>query len=77
MAYRSTAMARVVTGTGIIPRPNWLERILTAFDVRKTRADLSRLTDEQLHDIGITREQAEDEAKRTMWDAPEYFRARS
>lgn len=73
MAYRSTAMARVVTGNGIIPRPNWLEKILTALDVRKTRIDMSKLSDDQLHDIGLTREQVAEEIKRSMWDAPEYF----
>ncbi|MFV0302767.1 MAG: DUF1127 domain-containing protein [Paracoccus sp. (in: a-proteobacteria)] len=76
MTQRSAAMLRVVTGQGIIPRPSWLERILTAFDVRKTRIDLSRLTDAQLRDIGLTREQVESEIKRKMWDAPEYFYAK-
>lgn len=76
MAQDSTAMLRVVTGNGIIPRPSWLERVLTAFDVRKTRIDLSRLTDDQLRDVGLTREQVEAEIKRKMWDAPEYFYAK-
>ena len=76
MAQNSAAMLRVVTGQGIIPRPNWLERILTAFDVRKTRIDLSKLTDEQLADVGLTRDQVDHEIQRSMWDAPEYFYAR-
>lgn len=73
MTTKSAALTRVVTGNGIIPRPNLLERILTAFDVRKTRIDLSKLTDEQLRDIGLTREQVAEEIQRSMWDAPEYF----
>ncbi|WP_299840260.1 DUF1127 domain-containing protein [uncultured Paracoccus sp.] len=76
MAQKSAAMLRVVTGQGIIPRPDWLERILTAFDLRKTRIDLSKLTDEQLRDVGLTREQVDEEVNRSMWDAPEYFYAR-
>ncbi|MCQ0971897.1 DUF1127 domain-containing protein [Paracoccus sp. TK19116] len=77
MTTRSTALLRVVTGTGIIPRPRWLERVLTAFDVRKSRIDLGRLTDQQLQDIGLTREQVAAEIRRNAWDAPEYFRART
>lgn len=73
MAQRSAAMLRVVTGQGIVPRPNWLERILTAFDIRKTRIDLSKLTDEQLADVGLSRAQVDAEIQRSMWDAPEYF----
>lgn len=76
MTQRSTAMARVISGNGIIRRPNWLERILTAFDIRKTRIDLSKLSDEQLRDVGVSRAQVEAEINRSMWDAPEYFRAR-
>ena len=73
MSTKSTAMLRVVTGQGIVPRPNWLERILTAFDMRKTRIDLSKLDDDQLRDVGLTREQVEAEINRPIWDAPEYF----
>ncbi|TRW98185.1 DUF1127 domain-containing protein [Paracoccus sp. M683] len=73
MSTKSTALLRVVTGQGIVPRPNWLERILTAFDLRKTRIDLSKLDDDLLRDIGVTRQQVEAEVNRSMWDAPEHF----
>lgn len=76
MAQKSNAMLRVVTGQGIIPRPAWLERILTMFDVRKTRIDLSRLSDEQLQDIGLTRDEVEAEINRPIWDVPPHWRHR-
>lgn len=68
------ALRRVVTGHGILPRPGWLERILTMFDVRRTRLDLDRLTDAQLRDIGLTREDVEQEMRRPLWDVPAHWR---
>ncbi|WP_185962254.1 DUF1127 domain-containing protein [Palleronia caenipelagi] len=69
----STALARVVAGNGIIPRPNWLERILTMYDVHKTRIDLGSLDDNRLRDLGLTRDQVEEEIRRKPWDPPEFF----
>lgn len=77
MAQKSKAMLRVVTGQGIIPRPNWLERILTMFDVRKARIDLSRLSDDQLRDIGLTREDVRAELEKPLWDVPTHWRQQS
>ncbi|MFV0382835.1 DUF1127 domain-containing protein [Paracoccus sp. (in: a-proteobacteria)] len=74
MTAKSTAMLRILTGQGLVPRPGWMERILTMFDLRKTRIDLSRLTDEQLHDIGLTRDEVEEELSRRMWDVPPNWR---
>lgn len=76
MTQKSAAMLRVVTGHGIVPRPGWIERILTVFDVRQTRIDLSRLSDEQLRDVGLTREDVEAEIARPVWDVPENWRRR-
>lgn len=76
MTTRSAAMLRIVTGQGAIPRPSWLERILTMFDVRRTRIDLSRLTDAQLHDVGLTRDDVEAELARSAWDVPANWRRR-
>lgn len=73
MAKKSTAMLRVVTGQGIIPRPRWVERILTMFDTRRTRIDLSKLTDDQLRDVGLTRMDVEAELARPIWDAPGHW----
>jgi uncharacterized protein YjiS (DUF1127 family) len=69
-------MARVVAGTGILPRPRLLERLLTMFDVRRTRIDLARLSDDQLHDIGLTRDEVRAELDRPIWDVPLNWRRR-
>jgi uncharacterized protein YjiS (DUF1127 family) len=74
MSTRSIALVRVVTGHGIIPRKKWIERLLTIFDVRRTRIDLSRLTDQQLTDIGLTRDQVKAELARAAWDIPAGWR---
>lgn len=74
MAQKSKALLRVVTGRGIIPRPGWLERILTAFDSREPEIALDRLSDDQLRDIGLTRAEVEDEMRRPAWDAPLHWR---
>ncbi|WP_051588052.1 DUF1127 domain-containing protein [Actibacterium mucosum] len=42
--------------------------------VSRQRRALAKLTDHELEDIGITRAQAEAEAKRPAWDAPHGWR---
>ncbi|MBK4217104.1 DUF1127 domain-containing protein [Paracoccus caeni] len=74
MAYKSTAALSTATHVGILPRQSWLKRIITMFDVRKTRLDLAHLSDEQLRDIGVTREQVETELQRPVWDVPNNWR---
>ncbi|MCF3972092.1 DUF1127 domain-containing protein [Paracoccus salsus] len=69
MAQKS-ALLRVVTGRGIIPRPNWLERILTAFDTHQTTLRLDSISDAQLRDMGLTRDEVRSEICRPVWDAP-------
>lgn len=76
MTIRTNAMLRVVTGQGLIPRPRLLERLLTMFDVQRTRIDLSRLDDERLRDIGLSREEVEAELSRPVWDVPANWRRR-
>lgn len=76
MARNSSPLARVVAGTGILPRPRLLERLLTMFDVRRTRIDLARLSDDQLHDIGLTRDEVRAELDRPVWDVPLNWRRR-
>lgn len=71
MAQSSKALLRVVTGHGIISRPAWLERLLTAFDRRETVLDLDRISDQQLQDLGLTRAEVKAEMdRRPEWDAP-------
>ncbi len=40
----------------------------------RQRRDLAALDDTALHDIGVTRDAAETEAKRPFWDAPDNWR---
>lgn len=77
MTQKSTAILRVTPHRSIIPRLAWFEPILTMFAVRKTRIDLSLLTDKQLQDIGLCRDEAEAEIKRAIWDVPPHWRHRS
>ncbi|MEX0340066.1 MAG: DUF1127 domain-containing protein [Arenibacterium sp.] len=44
-----------------------------AMSLGRQRRSLARLDDRALKDIGITREQAEAEASRSVWDAPEFW----
>ncbi len=52
-------------------KPGFLARLVTLQAIRKERQTLSDLDPKLLKDIGITPEQAEKEAKRVIWDAPE------
>ncbi len=44
-----------------------------ALSLCRQRRTLARLDARALEDIGITREQAEAEAARPLWDAPEFW----
>ena len=50
-----------------------LTKLLDALALRRQRRTLARLDARALEDIGITREQAEAEAARSIWDAPEFW----
>lgn len=50
-----------------------IRELRRALSVRRTRVALSRLSDERLSDIGLTREQAEDELRRGFLDVPQNF----
>ena len=50
-----------------------LKVIVDLLSLRRQRQTLARLDDRALKDIGITREQAEAEASRSIWDAPEFW----
>ena len=43
------------------------------FALRRQRMHLAELSDEQLKDVGLTREAADAEARRKAWDAPQYW----
>ncbi|MES0863638.1 DUF1127 domain-containing protein [Ruegeria sp. SCPT10] len=44
------------------------------FAVRRQRRRLVQLDNTYLEDIGITREEAMEEARRYLWDAPNYWK---
>ena len=52
-----------------------LRRIARAYALHRSRKDLSGLTDAQLADIGVSHVQAEKEAARPFWDAPDHWKA--
>ena len=67
-----TLFATLFRFTGFGPASKTpLSRLLR---VSKQRRDLLSLTQEQLCDIGVTRAEAEAEAKRPFWDAPNFWR---
>ncbi len=49
-------------------------RLVQAWRIQRERRALRRLSPEQLSDIGITRDQAQYEANRKAWDAPDCWR---
>jgi uncharacterized protein YjiS (DUF1127 family) len=65
----------VITRSQTIPAQrsstSHLRRLLNSFSLIRSRRDLASLDDQLLRDIGISREQAMTEAKRTPWDAPD------
>lgn len=68
-----TTIARTARSVRRASKPGLLTRILYAHRLRKERHDLYRLTDAQLRDIGVTRADAEAEARRSAWDAPSHW----
>ena len=51
-----------------------LARLANAHDVWRQRQQLKSLDDAALMDIGLTRDQAQAEAKRPLWDAPDNWK---
>lgn len=49
-------------------------RLAQMFGIWRQRRALEALDDSALEDIGLTRSQAEAEARRPLWDAPESWR---
>lgn len=48
-------LARVVAGSGAIPLPRWLNRLLRRVEPNPPRIDLTRMTDTELARMGLTR----------------------
>ncbi len=69
MAFFDVTLPRTGARAG-----NLFRFAMHAAQTRRQRAALTRLSDEQLADIGITRYQAEVEASKPVWDVPETWR---
>jgi len=54
-------------------RPSVLARLKSAISLHHQRARLAQLDDAALSDIGLTRAQALQEARRPFWDAPSHW----
>lgn len=74
MSFKTTASLPLVAGHGLSPRPSLGKRILTLLSLRRSRMDLAHLSDEQMRDIGLTRDQVMDEIARPIWDVPANWR---
>ena len=58
----------VPAGTGLLA--GFLHRVAVWFEVRRERRQLLSMSDHMLHDIGISRADAEGEGARWFWDLP-------
>ncbi len=70
MAMFSDSVSRFVP---TLPRAR-RRSLAQMIDLHRQRRALARLDDDALQDIGITRAQAQAEASRPIWDAPDYWR---
>lgn len=55
------------------PRRGAVARLTGILSLWRQRRALARLDNAALDDIGLTRRQAEAEARRPLWDAPEFW----
>ncbi|MEO6299895.1 MAG: DUF1127 domain-containing protein [Paracoccaceae bacterium] len=71
VSLRNAAAHHVSTATKPL---GFFARIKRARSLHQERQALLRMDDALLRDIGLTREQALDEAARPIWDAPSTWR---
>lgn len=74
MSIKTAASLPLVAGHGLSPRPSLGKRIMTMLALRRSRLDLAHLSDDQLRDIGLTRDQVAAEIARPVWDVPANWR---
>lgn len=74
MTVQSSHCAAPMSHTARASRRSLLARLIDMLLLRRQRAQLAKLDDAALRDMGLTRAQALQEAKRHMWDAPEFWR---
>ncbi len=68
--------AATKAGTAVRPGTSVLlaRRLAAWFELRRQRRRLLTLSDHMLHDLGLSRADAEGEAARPFWDLPERWR---
>ncbi|MFN3938589.1 MAG: DUF1127 domain-containing protein [Gemmobacter sp.] len=69
-----TACDRTAPLSRRLPLQRPWRRLLDAIALQRTRRRLVDLDDHTLRDIGLSREQAEAEGRRPVWDAPLHWR---
>ena len=74
MSFKTAASLPIVAGLGLSARPSLGKRILALLSLRRSRTDLAHLSDDQLRDIGLTRDQVAEEIARPIWDVPANWR---
>ena len=73
---KATAMHRTLATPAARParRLRLLHRLAQIGALFRQRRSLASLDDHLLRDIGVTREQAQNEATRPLWDVPAHWR---
>ncbi|CAD0183682.1 hypothetical protein RUESEDTHA_00556 [Ruegeria sp. THAF57] len=67
-------MTQLTLASNCNPRSRFsVTSLWDALSLMRQRRALGQLDDRALEDIGITREQAQSEATRHIWDAPEFW----
>lgn len=63
------------TGARGDTRRGWWTKLCDLRGLRRQRLRLGELDERMLADLGLTREEAEREAARAVWDVPRHWRA--
>lgn len=69
----------MITWTDLVPFAGFARAraglpLMGLLALHRQRNDLALLDDRMLADIGLTRDEAETEANRPMWDVPDHWR---
>ncbi|MCH2163799.1 MAG: DUF1127 domain-containing protein [Marinovum sp.] len=65
-------MAHIVHSARVVQNRSF-PSISAILGLIRQRQDLARLDDAQLRDLGLTRQEAQDEASRPAWDVPNHW----
>lgn len=71
---RDIVLPRARIGHRPLRRASLLTRFVALLGLSRQRRKLAELDDHLLRDLGLTRRQALEEAKRGFWDAPSHWR---